>query len=203
MDIYDRDMIALYETVMNLSPAGKDIKEKIKKIVDKHDEEGVVDTAKSVVKMKGYDRQMSGKITSEVKQLFPKSFHTDIIKRPISLPVVGTNINKAFYNQHWTAIVNAHLYTFMISYGPNTAVLVGPREQALAIFNYPIAIIEKAIQWCDEGSELVFNKNKITSNGLDGAEVVNNTLYDKLEKYIKQSFPQVEYKRTAASIIFK
>ena len=193
----------LEEAVINLSPTGKEIKSKIKNVIDKHDEDGIVDGAKKLVKTKGYDRRMSDRITSGVKSLFTTSFHTDIIKRPLSVPIAGTNINKALYTQHWVALQHGHLYTFAISYNANGAILVGPREQSAAFFLYPIDIIEKAIQWCDEGSELSFSKNRISSKGLDGAEIINNTLYDKLERYIQDKYPKMKYKRSNFGIIFK
>lgn len=195
------DLNLLVEAVVNLSPSGKDIKEKIKKIIDMDDEDSVIDGTKNLVKVKGYDRKMCDKITSKVKAIFPISFHTDIIKNQVSVPISKIVVGKALYTQHWTALYNGHVYTFVLSYGKNKVLLVGPREQPVAFFNYPVDIIKKAIQWCDEGSELTFSKNKISSKGLDGAEAINNTLYDKLEKVLKEK--KIDYNRTKFAIVFK
>lgn len=192
------DIICMTEASFGrkLSPSGKDIKNKIKDILEDNDTDGITDSAENIIKMKGYDRRIVTAVTREISKLFSNVFHTDVIKKRAAVPfVAGGALSKDIFNQQWVCANNMHVYSFMITYGPNRGVLLGFIEQDPTDYDYPFDIILYAIKNCDKGSVLKFGKKYIQSLGIEGSEAINNALYKKIEYYVSSKHSELKCKQ--------
>ena len=122
--IYENDNNIMKEAAIFLSSEGKTIKNKIKEIISQYKTKGFFNNLRKSFTIKGYDKDIAKKIQSEIKPIFECIHFTNIVKCiTYYTSSSGITTESITYEQKAIAVKGKYVYTFLLSYGTNSASL--------------------------------------------------------------------------------